>query len=284
MAFNPFTSFRKYQKFWMATILLVCMLTFVLCTGVGGDFGDRILQLLGRGGGQAAAKLYGRNVYDRELRDLKLQRTIANDFMRKATEVVIINLENQLKDLPAAQKDADKQRFARIAGLKQDLETRLKTRPRYFEGTNKLDDLLEFMIWRHQADRLNVNLTRDNVIFLFNRAIHGHLVGFGKADSDRVEYEVRSKHYGATKEVIFRALADEFRVRIVQLALMKIRMDEFRGNLEPVLLIPEPYNQIQSFMSDVSFQMRNPVSPHQFWQYFVDKRSEFDVGLVPVPV
>src|SRR5262249_9223707 len=61
MAFNPFTSFRKYQKFWMAAILLVCMATFVLCTGVGGDFGDRLLRLFS-GGGRGAARLYSRNI------------------------------------------------------------------------------------------------------------------------------------------------------------------------------------------------------------------------------
>ena len=47
MAFNPFTSFRKYQKFWMACILLLCMVTFVLCTGVGGDLSDRLLRWFG---------------------------------------------------------------------------------------------------------------------------------------------------------------------------------------------------------------------------------------------
>ena len=35
MAFNPFTSFRKYQKFWMASLVLLSMITFVLCTGLG---------------------------------------------------------------------------------------------------------------------------------------------------------------------------------------------------------------------------------------------------------
>ena len=33
MAFNPFVSFQKNQKFWMAAVLILCMVTFVLCTG-----------------------------------------------------------------------------------------------------------------------------------------------------------------------------------------------------------------------------------------------------------
>src|SRR5437870_13379004 len=44
MPFNPFSRFRKYQKFWMATILLVCMVTFVLCTGLCGDLTQWILE------------------------------------------------------------------------------------------------------------------------------------------------------------------------------------------------------------------------------------------------
>jgi len=47
MAFNPFTSFRKHQKVWMASVLLLCMVTFVLCTGVGGDLSERLLRMFG---------------------------------------------------------------------------------------------------------------------------------------------------------------------------------------------------------------------------------------------
>src|SRR5215813_1706246 len=123
MAFNPFTSFRKYQKFWMATILLVCMLTFVLCTGVGGDLSDRILRWFGGGGGRAAARLYSRSITDRDLRELKMQRAIAN-------------LEVLIKQSPdkAKKSEQEEEHWRRI--LKQDLEQRLKERPRYFEGTN----------------------------------------------------------------------------------------------------------------------------------------------------
>src|SRR5438045_3722901 len=41
MAFNPFASFQKNRKYWMAAVLLMCMITFVLCTGVGGDLIER---------------------------------------------------------------------------------------------------------------------------------------------------------------------------------------------------------------------------------------------------
>ncbi|MCS7046319.1 MAG: hypothetical protein NZO58_08185, partial [Gemmataceae bacterium] len=66
MAFNPFTNFRKYQKFWMAAILLVCMVTFILCTGTGtGDLSDRILRWVG-GRGQVYTTIDGAKFYASE--------------------------------------------------------------------------------------------------------------------------------------------------------------------------------------------------------------------------
>ncbi len=73
MVFNPFTSFRKYQKFWMATVLLLCMVTFVLCTGVGGDLSDRLINLF-RSEGQPLLTVDGRRVYSKELNAVKEQR------------------------------------------------------------------------------------------------------------------------------------------------------------------------------------------------------------------
>ena len=52
MAFNPFHGFRKHQKVVFAMLTILCMLTFVLCSGMGGDLGERIMYLFGgRGGG-----------------------------------------------------------------------------------------------------------------------------------------------------------------------------------------------------------------------------------------
>src|SRR5262249_17878596 len=87
MAYNPFTSFRKHQKFWMACMALVAMVTFVLCTGVGGDLSTMILSWFGRGGGDAVATIDGRKITHKDLDDLKQQRRLAADFVRKALEL-----------------------------------------------------------------------------------------------------------------------------------------------------------------------------------------------------
>ena len=52
MAFSPFSAFRKHQKVLFASLTVVCMLTFVLTSGVagfGGDFFSELPRWLGYG-------------------------------------------------------------------------------------------------------------------------------------------------------------------------------------------------------------------------------------------
>src|SRR5437867_1737512 len=98
MQFNPFTSFRKYQKFWMATVLLLCMITFVLCTGVGGDLSDRLIQLFAGKEGPPLARVNGRSLHSRELMNLRDQRNMANEFMKRALDTSIKNINNLIAD------------------------------------------------------------------------------------------------------------------------------------------------------------------------------------------
>src|SRR5205807_1951120 len=62
MAFNPFHGFRKHQKVVFAALTIVCMLTFVLASGVGmaGDFFSELSRWLGgqRRSGTDVARLY----------------------------------------------------------------------------------------------------------------------------------------------------------------------------------------------------------------------------------
>ena len=101
MAFNPFVSFRKYQKFWMATILLVCMITFVLCTGVGGDLSERLLNLFRGHQGKVWATLDGRSIYSDDFEKLKIQRNMINDFMQESMKVAGVNQQKRMEGLLA---------------------------------------------------------------------------------------------------------------------------------------------------------------------------------------
>src|SRR6266481_5822924 len=88
MAFNPFHSFRKHQKAVFAGLTIICMLTFVLASGVGskgGDFFGELSNWFGaRNRGNDVGKLYGHRLDVPELQMLRLQRRTANDYMASA--------------------------------------------------------------------------------------------------------------------------------------------------------------------------------------------------------
>src|SRR6476661_5041081 len=97
MAFSPFAAFQKNQKFWMAGVLLLCMTTFVFCTGVGGDVSDRVLGWF-RGRGKTLVEVGSYRLGHGDLVQLRSQRNAANEFMRKTATVAIQNIGDQLKE------------------------------------------------------------------------------------------------------------------------------------------------------------------------------------------
>src|SRR5690349_1550572 len=149
MAFNPFASFRKYQKFWMASLVLLAMVTFVLCQGLGqGGLEDRLLKYFGARQGPTMATLNGRDLHSTELNDLRNQRKVANEFMRKFCD----NLIKKANEAIAAVRDKpqeDKQRtetVLRATQLQREFAERLK-KPFYFGSGVKLDELVDFKMW-----------------------------------------------------------------------------------------------------------------------------------------
>src|SRR6516165_8699549 len=163
MAFNPFVSFRKYQKFWMATILLVCMITFVLCTGISGDLSDRLLRLFGGRHGKVWAKLDGRNIYQDDFDKLKTQRSMINDFMHEANKIVLGRIDQYMKDDSVKVDPAHRKvMLARLTAIDADLKVR-KSRKNYFDTGTKLDELVDFMIWKKLADKLGVELVDQTI-------------------------------------------------------------------------------------------------------------------------
>ncbi|HEV3145406.1 MAG TPA: hypothetical protein VGZ47_16050, partial [Gemmataceae bacterium] len=85
MAYNPFRAFRKHQKAMFAGLTILCMVTFVLTGSIsaGWDFFQGLLPGSGKNGPDVAT-IYGKPVYDHELRLLAQQRDFANTFIRVA--------------------------------------------------------------------------------------------------------------------------------------------------------------------------------------------------------
>jgi hypothetical protein len=286
MAFSLIHNFRKYQKFWMASILLLCMITFVLCTGVGGDLSDLIIKTFVSRRGTEAATVNGSRVYDKDLRDLQIRRNLADVYMREATRFAIAQLTEQLNhidkmSLPPAQRPAAEDLYTK---LRKDLSERIgPERPRYFSGGVKYDDLLNFMLWLQQADRLGINLERDAVQALIRQSVYGNASRWTSEASVHILYQVRTNNYQASEELIYRALRDEFRVQIAQLALTKARPDLI---FDPLERYPRAYLDLGGPPRNLSAaaEIRRPLAPEQLWEDYRKQCSGFDVGLIPVPV
>jgi hypothetical protein len=283
MAFHPLRTFQKNRKFWMASILLVCMVTFVLCTGfAGGDFGDWLLRLLGRNRGDEVTRINGHAVNTQDLHDLKTQRDLANDYMRKATRFVIAQLKMRIEE---AGKEANdklrKQRLAMFTELQAGLVDKFN-RPRYFGGGTKLDDLIDFMLWRNQADRLGIYLTDDAVRDLVANELYSsgrQMQEITRWDPEAAAYvhrEVRNGgFYNANYRILLNALTDEFRVRMAKDVLAKGPGSAWQLAQDSHAPIP----QLQSPM-----QTRMPVTPEEVYQYYVKERAPAEVALVPVDI
>src|SRR5437868_7926479 len=134
MAFNPFTTFQKYRKYWMAGSVLLCMTTFVMCGGIKGTGLDDIFLSIFRRRGEDYVKVNNRGYSYEELNQLKEQRNVANDFMREATKLGMDQLEGHVKTMHReGSKEEDKQRNLIIyQTCMGNLYTKLTREPRYF--------------------------------------------------------------------------------------------------------------------------------------------------------
>ena len=100
--------------------------------------------------------------------------------------------------------------------------------PSWFGGGSSPEDLLDFMIWRHQADRLGINLTEIEVIRALNaEAGNQDNLLRGKAFStpapmDLVPlfFQMTSNFKGYTPTDLLAALTDELRVAMAKEALL----------------------------------------------------------------
>jgi hypothetical protein len=297
MAFNLVHSFRKHQKAWMAGILMVCMITFVLCTGVG-DFGQWVLGWFGHGRGEALARTRasGKITAD-QLTNLRVQRKIADDFMgiavatahRNAMSKIAAGLDQnvmatlQMNRLRLLRSPTDQQNaFSIRRRLREGLPSKLSDRDnrlineftdlvieelnaplpekgkQFFDGTETDEDLFEFILWREEAKRLNIGLVDDGVRAQVTEATRDRL---NPDDWSGIEeYLRRSEKYSfINSDYLLNALRDEFQVRLAQTVLL-------------------------GYQPGVRAAPAVTMTPDQFWQYYEKNRSEFTAWSLPIAV
>jgi hypothetical protein len=275
MAFNPFTTFQKNQKFWMAAILLICMITFVFCTGTGGDMQDRIINIF-RGRGTTVMSVDGHNLSLYDLSRLRDERVAVNQYMQRACRMTLDNIAHEIqkiqKEAAPADEKADqkrKQDLVRLGAMHGVLVKRL-AKPRYFEGGVKLDDLAEFKLWQAQADRLNIRLREDDVELMVYQEFFQFILPTQLREA-RVEAFRGKDLNDATAR---RAILEEFRVRLARMALLVMRPSYFVAHPQPPV-IPDAV---------LPNEDRVPVTLADLWDIYKKQRSEFDVTLIPIHV
>jgi hypothetical protein len=145
--------------------------------------------------------------------------------------------------------------------------------PFYFGGGVKPEELLDFEIWKHQADKLGVVLTKADVRRALAReaANHGLPADPGGSWKDEPVFKEwfagRSRQNGAPvpEDLIVKAVEDEFRVMIAK-ELVAGRATGVPG------------------LAEVERNAPNLVTPYDFWNYYRNNRTTIKVAVLPIPV
>ncbi|MBN9519326.1 hypothetical protein J0H58_12520 [bacterium] len=258
MAFSPFNIFRRNQRAIFAVITVFIMFTFVLSSGLGGgaDFFDWFPRWLGGAGkrGDALCTIDGQRVYDRDVREVRFNRVMANRFMMYAAQqtAAVLRRDAQEKLVEAtpmlgnpARDILEGKPNPTFGMMAQMLAAAPNARPQdrnlvavvqtwmELEGHRKLAemgggtyftnapnktsrDVVEFMLWEKKADRFGIAFTEDDVKKLIRQEF------FDQFRNDVEIREAMTRDYSGryTPGAVYKALASEFKVRAAQTALM----------------------------------------------------------------
>lgn len=125
----------------------------------------------------------------------------------------------------------------------------------YFGGSLTGEGLLDWLLWRNEADRLGIELTKEDVVREIGRESLNRL---SSENSLMIEERLASQFHGA-KKVLISSLTDEFRVRLAQAAVLGFD--------------PGGYTQVPAY-----------ITPDEFWAYFRKNRTELNLAVLPIPI
>jgi hypothetical protein len=126
----------------------------------------------------------------------------------------------------------------------------------YFGGSTSALGLLDFMVWRHEADRLGIQLTSADIDAEIKKATFGSL---SRNDYEMVLRGLRRQHGGEIAIDISAALAEEFRVRLAQLAILGFD--------------PGSFSRVPAL-----------ITPYEFYEYYRKNRTRVSIRFLDVPV
>ncbi len=254
MAFSPFNVFRRNQKAIFAVVTVFIMFTFVLSSGLGGgaDFFDWFPKQFGNRG-DSFCTIDGSTVSERDVREKRFQRVMANRFMvlaaqqtsavlRRDAQEKLINatptIGNPARDMiekrgnqlwPIISRMAhapnanpnDRQLVMVVEAwmmMEQHQAVAEKSGGIYFTNVaNKTArDVIDFMVWERKADKFGIEFTDDDV----KKLVRQEFFDSFRNDVDIREYMSREYSSRFTPNALYRALACEFKVRAAQTAVL----------------------------------------------------------------
>lgn len=162
--------------------------------------------------------------------------------------------DKEFEKKPEGRNLAQQMLQTRIVSFLLGQKLMMRGRTPYFGGSLDADGLINFIIWKHQADVRGIQYGNDDVQTLVNKDTRNLL-----SDSDFKQVDgVLAQRYGRLKwSDLLNALADEFRVREAKEAL---------GYVEPGgMRMPEP-------------------TPYEFWKFYQENRATARLALAEIPV
>jgi hypothetical protein len=267
MAFNPFAKFRKHQKVIFAALTIICMLTFVLAYGKG-DIFDRAAHWFGaRGKNPPVTKVYGSPVTIRELDSLRQQRVLAREALGVALSTAAFQVQNEKNSAGALKFDNPDalNKALELNRQEQKLQSLDARMGAHFGNPNKVESLLDYLVWKKQADELNIYLDDKDVDAELKNLTGGRVTLKEVSDGLR-----QGNRRGGDPDSLRSVLKDEFRVLLAQIALL--------GSAE------ETRQPMPMQMADPVDQTPALFTPYEFWKYYLEQRTTLQVALLPVPV
>ncbi len=186
----------------------------------------------------------------------------------------------RMRELLEATKRTDQAKVAKalVSALEYQAwkrDPRLPADEFYFGGTPRNEDLLDFLVWKHQADKLGITLDEDSVLQMSNQEAGSEILESKKfADDPLVRTFLSSSRRSrevATVASLYEALRDEFRVALAQEALLG-QAPGARAYHAYFQRTPSPQ------------QVPATGTPDEFLQYYREQRTTLNVGLLPLSV
>jgi hypothetical protein len=138
---------------------------------------------------------------DKDLRDLKQQRDLADAFMREAARKA---LKNVAKDIGSPK--SDKETKAAVKGLMD-----LVDRKRFFGSGTSDDELTAFRNALKKADQTGIKVGGEALNELIRASVYQRITD---KEIKSLAEEVGKQHGNATADTVLRAVAAEYRARI----------------------------------------------------------------------